>query len=111
MWSRGEETRGFADFPADKVDRVKTIYRAILQSPIAEHTCAQVIDGLPIASCYDPTISFRDDLASRQEPSEAARWRYREFISSIELEHFVADRVRFKLRVCLATILTEVNLN
>lgn len=73
-----------ADIDPERSDLVKRVMSAILRINAVTHAFAQAIDGLPIESMYESTITMRTDLLSRTEPSDQAIMLSKQFCGNPE---------------------------
>ncbi|OJD10724.1 hypothetical protein AJ78_08342 [Emergomyces pasteurianus Ep9510] len=74
-----------ADLDHAKAAILKRVLSTVLCSRTTKDVFAQVIDGLPIKSTYELTITRRYELLSRMEPSQRSRLLSGQFCSSSEL--------------------------
>ncbi|KAK2811475.1 hypothetical protein FQN50_002098 [Emmonsiellopsis sp. PD_5] len=59
-----------SDIDQERAEILKRVLTSILRRDSVKTVFAQVIDGIPIASAYESTLTARTELTSRTEPSQ-----------------------------------------
>ncbi|KAK2759804.1 hypothetical protein FQN54_002538 [Arachnomyces sp. PD_36] len=80
-----------ADLGPEKAGAFVKVFTAVLNSPVATRTFAQIIDGLPVADTYDYSSTLRWDIRSRLEPSQNSTIQFRDMRSAIQIENIPID--------------------
>lgn len=80
-----------ADLGPEKAGAFVKAFMAVVNSPVASRTFAQIIDGLPVADTYDYSSTLRWDIRSRLEPSEKSTTLFSEMSSGIQPENILID--------------------
>lgn len=74
-----------ADIEQERAAILKRVVSTILRNDISRDVFAQIIDGLPIKTTYELTVTRRFDLLSRPEASQPAKMEAQTFCDSIEM--------------------------
>ncbi|PGH36277.1 hypothetical protein GX50_00962 [[Emmonsia] crescens] len=78
-------TVSLADIDSERAGMLKQVLSTLLRSSTVKDVFAQVIDGLPIKTTYELTITRRFELLSRMEPSAQSIALSNQFCSSSEM--------------------------
>lgn len=70
------------DIDQERAGVLRGVFSTLLGSNIVKDVFAQVIDGLPIKTTYELTITRRFELLSRVEPSQQSKALSLQFCSS-----------------------------
>lgn len=85
-----------ADLDHEKAGIFTRVLSTVLHSRAAKDVFAQVIDGLPVKSTYELTMTRRYELLSRTEASQQSQVLSDQFCSSSEM----FDNLELNARVC-----------
>lgn len=88
-------TVSLADIDSERAGMLKQVLSTLLRSSTVKDVFAQVIDGLPIKTTYELTITRRFELLSRMEPSAQSIALSNQFCSSSEM----FDNLKLNARV------------
>lgn len=78
-----------ADIDQERARILKRVVSTILYNDITRDIFAQIIDGLPVNTTYELTVTRRFDLLSRSEASQSAKMLAQNYCDSMGMFEYL----------------------